>query len=460
MPAIRQQQLHPNIDIAPHMQQYNEAISGGADQDVPLNGSDVSSASPQSIVHGSQQAHALAKRRTNYATATDNSGGPAFSQTKKLASVYAGRGKDQEVLIDIQARIDKGFFLHDNDWTCYRRNYFQVSGCFNMGFSHTGNSCDAAGQYVAVGDKLYKISGYRMGLSAHMLGNEKAIGLVQHTSKRDKGPQMNPLPKALNAGGSFSSSHYQDVMMAVATPLSPNQTGLHHELPISTIATFERLQFKSATANNGKRRAAQQYFAVNVELYAQYENLFGGNDLIKVASITSTCLVVRGRSPSHYSESNEKMKSPYSAMTYGAARDNSDAYLAQSSDFSNTLLSSNMNHHLVPEHLPQFDYAHRNESSMMNFNQDVFASTVDYKPTIIGDAIENDHFGMYGSPLSTASRIDASSFAGGELPSAGASVPYLLIADHYSPLQHELMNDGHGGFVSHSHDLFQQALDF
>jgi meiosis-specific transcription factor NDT80 len=64
-------------------------------------------------------------------------------------------------------------------------------------------------------------------------------------------------------------------------------------------ATFERIQFKNATANNGKRRAAQQYYHLLVELFTDV----GGQSpdrWVKIASRMSAPMVVRGRSPGHY----------------------------------------------------------------------------------------------------------------------------------------------------------------
>lgn len=56
--------------------------------------------------------------------------------------------------------------------------------------------------------------------------------LVQHTAKRDKGPQLQP---------------------AQQTVAAPSYT-----------AAWERLQFRTATANNGKKKTHQQYFSVRV----------------------------------------------------------------------------------------------------------------------------------------------------------------------------------------------------
>ncbi len=34
--------------------------------------------------------------------------------------------------VQLHARMDRGFFRADQDWTCYRRNYFQVSSTFDV----------------------------------------------------------------------------------------------------------------------------------------------------------------------------------------------------------------------------------------------------------------------------------------------------------------------------------------
>ncbi|KAI7897919.1 uncharacterized protein BX663DRAFT_278160, partial [Cokeromyces recurvatus] len=56
---------------------------------------------------------------------------PSFAPTKYNQNIIS---MDRRSIIDVQlhTRIDRGFFLADNDWTCYRRNYFQVSGTFSL----------------------------------------------------------------------------------------------------------------------------------------------------------------------------------------------------------------------------------------------------------------------------------------------------------------------------------------
>lgn len=178
--------------------------------------------------------------------------------------------------------MDRGFFLADNDWTCYRRNYFQVSASFSIqGVSHYFPDHEV--QTLVRGDDgaLFPVRRFLIGISARVSNSEKRIELVQHTPKRDKGPQMVPQPKPIIPGGNLNLS-----------TVSTNQS----------IATFERIQFKTATANNGKRRAAQQYYVCLVELYAETDH-----GQIKVAACQSAPLVVRGRSPGHYADHQERM---------------------------------------------------------------------------------------------------------------------------------------------------------
>ncbi|KAL9106976.1 MAG: hypothetical protein Q9187_008493 [Circinaria calcarea] len=70
-----------------------------------------------------------------------------------------------------------------------------------------------------------------------------------------------------------------------------------------SVANFDRIQFKKATANNGKRRAAQQYFHIVVELFAKIpKGQSSDTQWVKIAARWSAPMVVRGRSPGHYQD--------------------------------------------------------------------------------------------------------------------------------------------------------------
>ncbi|KAI9481411.1 MAG: hypothetical protein EXX96DRAFT_566611 [Benjaminiella poitrasii] len=216
---------------------------------------------------------------------------PYFSSTKPFDNLYAS---DQATLLTVrvQSKMDRGFFLADNDWTCYRRNYFQVSSVFSIhGFNHYYSLNEPRAFVKTTEDGLLQpVQRFLLGISARVANSDKEIEIIQHTPKRDKGPQYKPGPKPITPGGNLS-------MSSVAS----NQN----------IVSFERLQFKTATANNGKRRAAQQYYICMVDLFAETDR----NQIIRVASCQSAPLVVRGRSPGHYAD-NQVRRPAYSPTSH------------------------------------------------------------------------------------------------------------------------------------------------
>jgi len=235
----------------------------------------------------------------------------------------------------IEAKIEKGFFYSgDQCWTCYRRNYFSVQCSYTLS-PHCSNRAMYLNKSGGKGQE--QIQAMAMCLSAAVDGSTgKHIELVQHTPKRDKGPQtaiqitkLAPTPP----GGKLTNLHHADPQgythglapfgqssnaSAFAPPFLPLQnvqdssSAQHQDAqcgyspqPTSPTAhqhTFERIQFKSATANNGKRRAQQQYYHLIIELYVDVRNSHDRSpNWVKVAQRASSQVVVRGRSPSHYS---------------------------------------------------------------------------------------------------------------------------------------------------------------
>ncbi|GAA5808357.1 hypothetical protein MFLAVUS_001748 [Mucor flavus] len=217
-----------------------------------------------------------------------NETGPYFSPVEPFENLYSS-DKTTLLSVRVQSKMDRGFFMAENDWTCYRRNYFQVSSVFSIhGFNHyySLNEPHQMQQIFVQGEQgMVPVHRFLLGITAHVANSEKEIELIQHTPKRDKGPQFRPDPKPITPGGNLT-------MSSVAN----NQN----------IVTFERVQFKTATANNGKRRAAQQYYVCVVELFADTDR----HELIKVASCRSSPLVVRGRSPGHYADIGDRPVGP------------------------------------------------------------------------------------------------------------------------------------------------------
>ncbi|KAJ3226309.1 meiosis-specific transcription factor ndt80 [Clydaea vesicula] len=203
--------------------------------------------------------------------------GPFFNATKQLCNLYS-IDRSRSFAARLTPRIDRGFFLADNDWTCYRRNYFQVSISYTA-VDGAGNKVELPCLVELEGRGLRTVNQFMVGVMARTSNGSREIDLIQHTAKRDKGPQIVPQPKPCEP---------QDPSIAYGMSRNENDT--------SHTVIFERLQFKSATANNGKRRAAQQYHVVFAELLARCDD----GCIARVASTESAPLVVRGRAPGHY----------------------------------------------------------------------------------------------------------------------------------------------------------------
>lgn len=251
-----------------------------------------------------------------------NGAGPPLAETVHLHHLTSADG--HMVRPDIHARVDKGFFLSDRDWTCYRRNYFSVICSYSLNPAtyslplYLRRTPQSAPEHIVA---------FAMCISAVVdAPGGKTVELVQHTPKRDKGPQHRPAKIKLSpqvAGGmSFAGSNASPVIQAPQQQGHPGQPGsLEHEYSFApqaqqhqqSIAVFDRIQFKSATANNGKRRAAQQYYHLIVELYAdigdqassapgQPNTPIADAGWVKIAYRISAPMVVRGRSPGHYAD--------------------------------------------------------------------------------------------------------------------------------------------------------------
>ncbi|KAI9483819.1 MAG: hypothetical protein EXX96DRAFT_616781 [Benjaminiella poitrasii] len=248
--------------------------------------------------------HQLLGRKRGRSELFSSELGPFFSSTKPVDNLYA-LDRSTLLTVRIQAKMDRGFFLADNDWTCYRRNYFQVSGAFSIHGINTGYYAPEHDYpcFVQVDNSFYPVRQFSMCISARISNSDKTIELVQHTPKRDKGPQTTPSPKPIVPGGNLSMS----AMGGTAS---------------QSIVTFERIQFKTATANNGKRRAAQQYYVCLVDLFADIVAMDGTLRSVKVASCQSAPLVVRGRSPGHYSDNQQERYEHSIALAAVAAATN------------------------------------------------------------------------------------------------------------------------------------------
>jgi meiosis-specific transcription factor NDT80 len=280
---------------------------------------------------------------------------PPFEPQEDLLEIRTDDGSTV-VRPEIQAKITKGFFMsQDNCWTCYRRNYFSIQCSYSLDPHASNKSLYVLRLNKKSGSSsLEQIQAIAMSLSAAVDGTSgKAVDLVQHTPKRDRGPQTaiqktKLLPTLPEFKGPTIDPHrlslgtfgfaappdatihplhlpqQQSQDMAPSSSVdslgfSSNSTASYSESHSSllnmTSHTFERIQFKSATANNGKRRAQQQYYHLIVELWADVREPSDREpNWVKIAERASSQVVVRGRSPSHYSSERPNSITPGSSL--------------------------------------------------------------------------------------------------------------------------------------------------
>ncbi|CZT49117.1 related to meiosis-specific protein NDT80 [Rhynchosporium secalis] len=219
---------------------------------------------------------------------------PPLGRTEVLYTLQTSDG--QVFKPEIFGKIDKGFFLAEKDWTCYRRNYFSL----NCSYTITPSIPNGSMYLVQHNGSGPQIQAFAMSIAAVVDGRDgKSIELVQHTPKRDKGPQEKPARITLAPRPAASHGMYGDSSMGSRAGIYDNPGFSQNPNQPAVEATFERIQFKNATANNGKRRAAQQYYHLLVELFVDVGN-HHPDRWVKIASRMSAPMVVRGRSPGHY----------------------------------------------------------------------------------------------------------------------------------------------------------------
>lgn len=317
-PLIAQQMQGPSA-----LSQLGHSISSEMDSaynTTPLNAADILARGPEDDLL--EEARKVAPRSTNLFRV-----GPPFEPTVQHRSVYCGDTNERATPI-LATRIDRGFELGETgNWIGYKRNYFTLVLAFNFdGWDferflrskfYTYDKKDGVERKVA-------ISYFAVSIVAKCSDPEALIGLVQHTPKRDKGPQYAPpiypaipgeLPDHVTVkascnkrNGSKIESMNKIFNFDRAEYYRQNDLDQYkdqsvlHNYPSDTfvrVARFERIQFtasirfKSATTNH-------KYFTLNVELLGIVEDEEHRIQPVLIASTESLPLLVRGRSPSNY----------------------------------------------------------------------------------------------------------------------------------------------------------------
>ncbi|KAI9766416.1 MAG: hypothetical protein M1840_006522 [Geoglossum simile] len=196
---------------------------------------------------------------------------------------YSGR----RITFSLSAQLHGMFFLAESPWaaageaaipptelTCYRRNLFQISGSITM---------PRGLRYILTeqGDKILIVA-QELSISAteSVEGNPVKIISV---------PWKTP---ASNTAAVEDKTEKEPPSLPLDLMANQETDAEYVSFPIA----WKRLQFRTATANNGRRKELQQHFVVKLKVIATLST--GGK--ISVCEAQSGAIIVRGRSPRNF----------------------------------------------------------------------------------------------------------------------------------------------------------------
>jgi hypothetical protein len=190
--------------------------------------------------------------------------------------------------ISLSAQLHGMFFLAESPWasagdaqpppselTCYRRNLFQITGEITL---------PRTLRYIMT----------EQGEQIPIIGQELVISATESTEGNSV--KIISVPWKTPANPSSSAPEDKTEREPPSLPLD-----LMNVQEVNTdFASFpfqwKRLQFRIATANNGRRKELQQHFVVKLKVLASLAT--GGK--IPIASVQSGAIIVRGRSPRNF----------------------------------------------------------------------------------------------------------------------------------------------------------------
>ncbi len=194
----------------------------------------------------------------------------------------------RRISLSLNARLHGMFFMADSpnsldlypqmappELTCYRRNLFQVTGSItiprNLHFIMTdrGERIPIVAQELTI-SATESVEGGTVKLISVPWKTPINSPPVPPEDKTEKEPAVIPL----------DLMSYQDPDMELAT------------YPFA----WKRLQFRIATANNGRRKELQQHFVARLKLVATLST----GDRVAIAEARSAAVIVRGRSPRNF----------------------------------------------------------------------------------------------------------------------------------------------------------------
>ncbi|KAH7378130.1 hypothetical protein BKA64DRAFT_249940 [Cadophora sp. MPI-SDFR-AT-0126] len=214
----------------------------------------------------------------------------SFARLPEKNTILDSQGRVQR--IELVAQIHGMFFLSElatpagenllmqPELTCYRRNLFQISGSVTA----------ARGPLSVLTDRGERIP--IVSMEVVISATESVDG---HVVKLIVIPWKTPPP---NSPEIPTGQEHEPAPI----PLLPFDEGpdAHSDFTVFPIA-YRRLQFRIATANNGRRRELQQHFTLHLNVVGTLAN----GTKMNVCETSTSPIVVRGRSPRNFQARKE-----------------------------------------------------------------------------------------------------------------------------------------------------------
>lgn len=222
-----------------------------------------------------------------------------------------------EVVVGMSAELYGMFFVAEDvfggennparplELTCYRRNLWQCSGQITLPRHGVSAVVTEQGRRVPVFDLAASITAIES-----IEGKPTEIISIPWKSSSSSA--------AATTGSNNAAAPEDSAKVAGAPPRVPLDLlggGGLQELDggmVSVPVSWKRLQFKHATANNGRRKGLQQHYVVQINLLGKTKS----GEYVKIAEIQSGPVIVRGRSPRNF---DSRKDVPLSAGPPGGA---------------------------------------------------------------------------------------------------------------------------------------------
>ncbi|PQE22169.1 hypothetical protein CJF32_00004551 [Rutstroemia sp. NJR-2017a WRK4] len=215
----------------------------------------------------------------------------SFSKRSPKHTIVDQHGRIQQ--LDLSAQIHGMFFLSEMttptgegvivqpELTCYRRNLFQISGSVTA-------PRGALSVITERGERIPVLS-----LEVTISATESTDG---HSVKLIVIPWKTPPPNSPEV----SPGQEQEPAPIPLLPFDEGTPDTNNDYAVYPLA-YRRLQFRIATANNGRRRELQQHFTLHLNVVGTLSN----NTKINLCETATAPIVVRGRSPRNFQARKE-----------------------------------------------------------------------------------------------------------------------------------------------------------